>query len=63
MGVDRATRLLMDWKCGEPIRLHLSTVLNNLFLDTPVSPRDDIRVVPLPLTTADLPRLPMLGST
>ena len=61
MGIERATQLLTGWKRGEPIRLHLSTVLNNLFLDAPVSPRDDIRVVPLPLTTTELPRVPLIG--
>lgn len=63
MGVERVMKLLMDWKRGEPIRLYLSTVLNNLFLETSLSPRADIRVVPLPLTTTELPRVPVMGST
>ena len=63
MGIEQTTQLLTDWEQGEPVRLHLSTVLNNLFLNAPVSPRPEIRIVPLPLTTTDLPRLPMRGGT
>ena len=36
----------------------MCTVLNGLPLDTPLSPQEEIRIVPLPLSTADLPRLP-----
>ena len=58
MGVDRAMQLLADWKCGEPIRFRTSTIVNGLTLDAPISPRKDIEIVPLPLTTTELPRLP-----
>ena len=58
MGVDRAMQLLADWKRGEPIRFRTSTFVNGLTLDAPLSPRKDIEIVPLPLTTTELPRLP-----
>ena len=59
MGVKTATRLLVDWKGGEPVQLHMCTVLSGFPLDASVSPHPDLRIVPLPLTTAELPRLPM----
>ncbi|MYN63780.1 MAG: hypothetical protein F4X11_01925 [Acidobacteria bacterium] len=62
IGVDATVRLLADWNRGEPVRLHLSTVLNNLPLSAAVSLRDDIRLVPLPLTTSELPRVPVVES-
>ena len=57
-GIETATRRLGDWARGGPIRVRLSTVLDGLFLKAPVLPRDDTEVTPLPLTTAELPRLP-----
>ena len=57
-GVETATRLLEGWVRDEPIRVRFSTVLNGLCLSPPVVPREDIEVIPLPLTTAELPRLP-----
>ncbi len=62
IGVDATVRLLADWNRGEPVRLHLSTVLNNLPLSAAVPLRDDIRLVPLPLTTSELPRVPVVES-
>ena len=41
-GAERRMELLTDWKQGEPIRVHLSTVLNNLYLAAPVSQRPEI---------------------
>ena len=61
IGVKGATRLLADWGRGAPVRIHMSTVLNNLSLSSSVSPRDDIQVVPLALTTTQLPRVPVNG--
>ena len=58
IGVDRAMQLLADWKRGEPVRFRTSTIVNGLTLDAPLSPRKDIEIVPLPLTTTELPRLP-----
>ena len=59
IGVEEAIRLLADWARGEPVRIHMSTALNHLFLSASLSPRDDIQVVPLALTTTQLPRLPV----
>ena len=58
IGVDRAIQLLADWKHGKPVRFRTSTFVNGLTLNARISPRQDIEVVPLPLTTTDLPRLP-----
>lgn len=58
IGVDRAMQLLADWERGEPIRFRTSTFVNGLTLNAPLSPRKDIEIVPLPLTTTELPRLP-----
>ena len=57
-GIETITRRLEDWVRGDPIRVRLSTVLDGLILKAPVLPRDDTEVIPLPLTTAELPRLP-----
>ena len=62
IGVEKTTELLEAWKRGEPVRIHMSTVLNNLFLTASLSPRDDVQVVPLALTTSQLPRVPTTGS-
>ena len=59
IGVEAAIRLLADWARGEPVRVHMSTALNHLFLSASLSPRDDIQVVPLALTTTQLPRVPI----
>lgn len=61
IGVDGTVRLLADWNRGEPVRIQLSTVLNNLPLSAPVSLRDDIQAVPLALTTSRLPRVPVIS--
>ena len=45
IGVEATTTLLAAWERGEPVRIHMSTVLNNLFLAASVSPRDDVHVV------------------
>ena len=58
MGIDKATELLGDWKCEEPIRFKTSTLVNGLVLDARYALRDNIEIVALPLTTAELPRLP-----
>lgn len=61
IGVDATVRLLADWSRGKPVQIHLSTVLNNLPLSAPVSLRDDIHLIPLPLTTSQLPRVPVIA--
>ena len=57
-GVEKIVALLGDWISGEPVRVRLSTVLDGLYLDGAVLPLDDVEVLPLPLTTAELPPLP-----
>ena len=59
IGGEAAIRLLANWARGEPVRVHMSTALNHLFLSASLSPRDDIQVVPFALTTTQLPRLPV----
>ncbi len=59
MGVERAVGLLAGWNRGDPVELRMCTVLSGLPLAAPLSPRKDIRIVPLALTTAELPRLPI----
>ena len=58
MGPEQAARLLVAWKGGEPVNFHMCTVLSGLPLTAPLTPRQDIRIVPLALSTAELPRLP-----
>ena len=58
IGVERTMQLLANWQAGEPIRFRTSTFVNGLILDGPLAPREDIEIVPLPLTTTELPRLP-----
>lgn len=62
IGVGGTVRLLADWSRGQPVRLHLSTVLNDLPLSAPACLRDDIQLVPLALTTSRLPRVPVVES-
>ena len=57
-GVDAVCELLEKWEGGEPVRIHMSTVLAGLRLDAPVSAQEDVEVVPLGLSTDELPRLP-----
>ena len=59
MGIEQAVGLLDSWAHGKPEELRMCTVLSGLHLAAPLSPRADIRIVPLALTTADLPRLPI----
>ena len=56
IGVERTMQLLANWQAGEPIRFRTSTFVNGLILDGPLAPREDIEIVPLPLTTTELPR-------
>lgn len=56
-------RALADWERGEVIGIDVSTVVNNLFLDAPVSLGKGSRLIPLALTTNELPRLPVSGRT
>ena len=58
MGVKEATRLLLGWKHGQPVNLDMCTVLSGLSLAAPLTPRQDIQILPLALSTSELPRLP-----
>ena len=63
MGAKKAAGLLAAWKDGQPVNLHMCTVLSGLPLAAPLTPRQDIRIVPLSLSTAELPRLPTRRDT
>lgn len=58
MSVERVVDLVGSWVRGEPVEVHTTTVLNNLYLSNPANVTDAIELVPLGLTTASLPRLP-----
>ena len=62
IGTNSALQLLADWCGGAQIRLRTSTFLNGLPLRGQLSARGDIEIRPLPLTTTDLPRLPIHDS-
>ena len=59
MGVKGAIELLAGWSDGQPVNLRMCTVLSGLPLAAPLTPRPDIRIAPLALSTAELPRLPI----
>ncbi|MCY4498377.1 MAG: HEPN domain-containing protein [Rhodospirillaceae bacterium] len=59
MGVRSATGALAAWCHGQPVDVQMATVLSGLLLSETVAPRGDIELVPLGLSTAELPRLPM----
>ena len=54
LGVDRVTDLLAGWARGEPLTYRTSTVVA-LTLDQPLTPTEGIHIVPLPLSTDELP--------
>ena len=58
MGVKEAAELLSAWKGGESVNLRMCTILSGLPLIAPLTPRQDMCIVPLALSTAELPRLP-----
>ena len=59
MSVRAVTGAMAAWCQGQPLEARMATVLSGLLLSEPVSPRDDVELVPLGLSTAELPRLPM----
>ena len=59
MGVQSATGAMAAWRQGQPVEVRMATVLSGLLLSETVVPRGDIDLVPLGLSTAELPRLPM----
>ena len=59
VGVKETAELLATWKKGRSINLKLRTVLSGLPLTASVSLQQGIQIDPLPLSTEDLPRLPV----
>ena len=59
MGVRSVTGAMADWCQGQPVEVRMATVLSGLLLSETVAPRGDIELMPLALSTAELPRLPM----
>ena len=58
IGVGKAMQLLTNWKNGDSVRFRTSTFINGLTLNNRLSPREDLEIIPLSLTTSELPRLP-----
>ena len=58
IGDDKAMQLLANWKSGDSVQFRTSTFINGLALNTRLSPREDIEIIPLSLTMSELPRLP-----
>ena len=57
-------RLLTAWAGGTPVSYRVCTVLNGVTLSEPVETQEGIRLVPLPLTTNRLHRMPFtMGAT
>ncbi len=55
LGVEHVTHLLSQWRLGNPLAYRRSTIVNGLTVNEPFSPRKDIHIVPLPLSTDQLP--------
>ena len=55
LGVERIAHLLSQWRLGEPLAYRRSTIVNGLTVNEPFSPREDIHIEPLPLSTDQLP--------
>ena len=62
-GVEETAQLLADWVGGKPVMFYECTVLDDVHLSAAVSPSEEIHLVPLGLTTAGLPRLPISRDT
>ena len=59
MGVHSAADAMAAWCQGHPVEVRMATVVSGLYMGETVASSDDIELVPLPLSTAELPRLPM----
>ena len=59
MGIESVTGAMEAWREGHPMEVQMATVLSGLFVSANVTPGPDIKLVPLGLSTAELPRLPM----
>ena len=58
-GVEETAQRLAEWAGGKPVMFHERTVLNDVHLTAAASPSEEIHLVPLGLTTTELPRLPI----
>ena len=58
-GVQSVVARLAGWCQGEPLEVRMATVLSGLILSDAVALEGDVELVPLGLSTAELPRLPM----
>ena len=59
IGINETVNLLYGWRQGEPVELKVCTVLSGLHLPEPLSPSSGFQITPLPLSTSELPRLPI----
>ena len=54
LGVDAVTDLLADWTGGKPLAYRTCAIIG-LTLQKPIGPTNGVRIIPLPLSTAELP--------
>ena len=59
MGVQSATGAVAAWCRGQPVEVRMATVLTGLLLSKTVELQGGAELMPLGLSTAELPRLPM----
>ena len=59
MGEQSVTEAIAGWCQGQPVEIRMTTVVSGLHVSETVVPRGDIELVPLGLSTTELPRLPM----
>ena len=59
MGEQSVTAAIAGWCQGQPVEIRMATVVSGMDVSETVAPRRGIEVVPLGLSTAELPRLPM----
>ena len=59
MGGQSVADAIAGWCQGQPVEVRMATVVSGLHLSETVAPRGAIELVPLGLSTAELPRLPM----
>ena len=59
MGVRSAAGAVVDWCQGQPAIVQMQTVMTGLLLNESIALQGGVELVPLGLSTAGLPRLPM----
>ena len=59
MGEQSVTAAIAGWCQGQPVEFRIATVVSGLHLSETVALRGEVELVPLGLSTAELPRLPM----